>query len=153
MRKPLEGWILMNKEKKKLIDWIDSIGHSFDTELAIPLDLYFKGNYETCCCITCNTTRAGSAEELYEHLKKIESRSDVFSIWVRFYDYKDALKFDDCWINSDGIWIVTVKNKEEVLGWFGEFEPTESFDEDSLSIFRNSLAIPNGFNMVGVSWD
>ncbi len=143
----------MDEEKKKLIEWIDSVGHSNDSELAISLDLYFHGNYEKCCTITCNTIRAGSAEELYKRLKEIESRSDVDSIWIRFYDYEDALEDDDSWINSDTIWIITTKSKEEVLSWLADFEPTESYYGDSLSSFRNLPNIPKGFKMVGVSWD
>jgi hypothetical protein len=144
---------MVNEEKKKLIGWIDSIGHSYDTELAIPLHLYFNGNDEKCCIITCNTIRAGSAEEFYTRLKEIERRTDVNSVWIRFYDYDDALKFDDCWINSDGIWIVTTASKEDVMDWLDDFEPTESYYEDDFSSYRNPPEIPTGFKMVGISWD
>jgi len=139
--------------RQKLIDWIDSIGHSYSTETAIPLDLYFAGNTEQFCIITCNTSKGISAERLHKELCAIRDRDDVESIFVRFTSYDDALVDEDTWINSDTVWIVTTASAEHVSEWVGDLCPSDVYEEVVDDSFVNPPAIPPGYRMVAVWWD
>lgn len=139
--------------RQRLIEWIDKIGHSYQTETAIPIDMYFTGNDEECCIITCNTGENISSNYLYSQLAEVRNRPEVKDVLVRFYDYDDALQDDDIWINADTVWVVTCASVADVSKWVDHLCPTDIHEEEIGTNFVNPPEIPAGYRMVAIWWD
>jgi hypothetical protein len=131
--------------RQRLIEWIDKIGHSYQTETAIPLDMYFTGNDEECCIITCNTGEHISSNYLYTQLAEVRNRQEVNDVLVRFYDYDDALQDDDIWINADTVWVVTCASVADVSKWVDHLCPSDIHEEEIGTNFVNPPEIPAGY--------
>jgi hypothetical protein len=46
----------------------------------------------------------------------------VSGVFVRFYDYLDALEFEEAWVGSDTVCVITSAELAQVQGWFADFE-------------------------------
>ena len=60
------------------------------------------------------------------------------------YDYGDALKYGDCWINADTVFVVTTASVDAVRVWFTPLECTEILEETDLTKFKNLPLVPSG---------
>jgi len=122
-------------------------------EILISIDDYFKGNDEKICNILTNTLNDISSAEFEMFLRGVTNLVGVSNVYIRFFDYEDALDFDDSWINSDTVYIVTKANIDEVEGWFNKFQPSDIYRKSDLNEFANLPCIEEGFNVIGVWWD
>ena len=144
----------MDREKLlKLVAKIDAAGTSNDTETVLTLDEYFDGNTETYSNLCANTGRSPSADELLDFLRRIEERDGVAQVLIRVYDYRDALESDDCWINTDSVFLVTDVGLDEIRAWFAPLKYSDVYEERDVTNFNNLPPIPEGHRVVGVWWD
>lgn len=122
-------------------------------EILITLDDYFDGNDEENCIILANTDVNVSSKEFESFLRNIKKNDCVFDIFIRFYDYEDAIDFDDIWVNSDTIFIITTASTEEVKVWFEFYTPSSISEEIETKDFANLPSIPNGYKIISIWWD
>ena len=124
-----------------------------EKEVVLSLNDYFDGDTSECCAILANTTKQLSSEACRHFLDGIASRPEVPHILIRFYDYEDALDFDDSWINSDTVFISTSASLTEVNEWFNPLEPTTVEEVIDTKGFANLPAVPSGHRLFAVWWD
>ena len=74
-------------------------------------------------------------------------------MFVRFYDFSDAEEFEECWIGSDSIYVVTTASLETVREWFSDFEVSDVWKENDCSKFVGLPKMPNGSQLIAVWWD
>ena len=142
-----------NKKLHQLIEYIDSFDPTNDRELMIPLEKYFDGNEETICTILANTNLHISGLGLFTRLTKLKNDERIFDIYVRFYDYQDALEDDGSWVNSDSLYFVTSLTTEELNKELEEISPDDIWEEDDLSRFINLPDLPSGCKIITAWWD
>lgn len=145
----------MNDQNKKqrLIEEIQRLQAAGAREILLSLAQYFDGNGEPWCNICANNIRPVSAEQMLTRLRQIEARSEVHSVWVRFYEYADALEDADLWVGSDSLYVVTRAEAATVRAWFADLEVTDVAEEDDLAGFAGLPPLPAGFRLVRVWWD
>lgn len=119
----------------------------------IPMEKYFDGNEETICTILANTNLRISSQELFTRLKELKNDERISHIFVRFYDYQDALEDDGCWVNSDSLYFVTSLNKEEMTKELKEISPDDIWNEEDLSKFINPPELPGNSRILTAWWD
>lgn len=142
-------------EKLNLIRQIRKIESHYPCgkEILISIDDYFKGNDESHCSILANTSVNLSSKEFETFLRNLKSKDNVEDIFIRFYDYKDAIDYDDAWINSDTVFVITSADVEEVRIWFQEVQPSSIDEETCLNEFANLPSIPEKYRIIDVWWD
>lgn len=122
-------------------------------EILISVDDYFDGNDENCCNILANTCNLVSAKEFESFLNNLKKKNNVYDIFIRFYDYEDAIDFDDSWVNSDTIFVVTSAKENDVKEWFEYYSPSEVRKQTELGEFANLPSVPIGYDLISVWWD
>jgi len=144
----------MDREKLLiLIEKIKGLGYSYDTETVLTLEEYFDGNTEEYSTLCANTGHAPRANVLKAFLLNIRNKSSVKDVLMRVYDYEDALQFNDCWISTDTVFVITTAKNTEVEEWFVSLEPSEIYEEHDVSSFNNLPDIRSGYRLLGVWWD
>lgn len=142
-------------EKFNLIKKIQEIESQCtrEKEILISLDDYFRGNDENNCIILANTSVNLSSKEFEKYLRALKRKDNVMDIFIRFYDYEDASCYEDAWINSDTVFVITSADIQEVKSWFQELEPSSVDEEMYLNEFVNLPYIPWGYRIINVWWD
>jgi hypothetical protein len=140
-------------KKAALIQHIKQQNVSSGTEILLSPDLYFDGYDDAHCTICANNTNSISTFRFATKLREIEQHPEVLSVFVRFYEYSDAEEFEDAWIGSDSIYIVTKANLDAIRNWFSDFEISDVWEERDLTKFAGLTEIPNGFRLAAVWWD
>jgi hypothetical protein len=140
-------------KKNALIKLIKEQSGAGKTELLLSPDVYFDGYEEDSCTICANNRVRVSTARFVERIRSIQARADVAEIFVRFYDYSDAEEDQDCWINSDSLYAVTLASLSEVRGWFADFEVSDVWEEPDTSKFAGLPQLPVGFRLVAIWWD
>ncbi len=138
--------------KKALIEYIQQRQRSNDREILIALELYFDGYDDEHCAVSANVGPF-TTTHFAARLREIRQRPDVLELLIRFYDYADALEFEDSWIGSDSVYVVTSASLNAVRDWFEDLEVSEVWDEPDLTRFPDLMQIPDGFRLVAVWWD
>ena len=139
--------------RQSLINWIDSFNGSFETEIAIPLEMYFDGNDEAHCCLTVNTIGCPSSERVHQSLKALLESPDTHDVLIRFTDYDDAKTDDGIWVLSDTAWVIAKASPELIEARIGHLKPSTVHDQSIDSSFLNFPEIPSGYRVVAVWWD
>ena len=142
----------MNEDKKlKLIRMIREIQRTskIRNEIVLSIDDYFCGDETQQNMIT----GMKSGKVLQSLLKEIQKKSMVHDLLIRFYDYEDALDDEDCWINSDTIFIITTAETNEITEWFSEWNPSTITTEIQYGDFANLPEIPEGYSLINLWWD
>jgi hypothetical protein len=140
------------EKKEKLIRHIQSREGS-GREILLFLEHYFDGYEEEHCTICANSQKSVSTKEFSERLSEIGQRADVTGIFIRFYDYEDALNDETCWVGSDSVCVVTSAEPNEVQEWLSDFEPSTVTEETDVASFDGLPPIPPGFRLVRIWWD
>lgn len=122
-------------------------------EILISLNDYFRGNDEDNCIILANTSVNLSSKEFEKFLRALKRKDNVMDVFIRFYDYEDAVCYEDAWINSDTVFVITSADIQEVKSWFQELEPSSVNEEMCLNKVVNSPYIPEGYRIINVWWD
>jgi hypothetical protein len=139
-------------KKRALIEHIKQRQESNDRELLLAPHVYFDG-YDDEQCTVCANVGPFSTAQFVTRLREIRQRPDVAAVFIRFYDYDDALEFEDCWIGSDSVYLVTSASLETVRDWFEGLDVSEVWDESDITKFPDVSQIPDGFRLVAVWWD
>jgi len=137
----------------RLVDKIKAAGYSNETETVLTLEEYFDGNDERCSMICANTGNQPSAQSLREFFDAIRAKPSVRDVLVRVYDFEDALEFQDSWINSDAIYVITSSSIANVGEWFMPLAPSEIYEEKDLKPFNNLPPMPDSYRLIAVWWD
>jgi len=124
-----------------------------EKEILISLDDYFRGNDENHCIILANTSVNLSSKEFEKFLRDLKRKDNVMEVFIRFYDYEDAIDYEDAWINSDTVFVITSVDIRKVKSWFQELEPSSVNEETCLNEFVNLPYIPEGYRIINVWWD
>ena len=140
------------EKKEKLIRHIQSREGS-GREILLSPERYFEGYEEEHCTICANNQRSVSTKEFLERLREIARRADVTGIFIRFYEYEDALKAETCWVGSDSVYVVTSAKSNDVQEWLSDFEPSTVSEETDVALFDGLPPIPPGFRLVQIWWD
>ena len=140
-------------KKQTLIKHIKQQGVLGDKELLLSPELYFDGYDDPHCTICANNSKPISTSKFASRLQELEKRPNVSSVFVRFYDFSDAEEFEECWIGSDSIYVVTTANLETVREWFSDFEVSDVWKENDCSKFVGLPKMPNGSQLIAVWWD
>jgi hypothetical protein len=140
-------------KKRLLIEHIDRLAAATAQEIMLDVDLYFDGYDEPQCTICANNRVQISTSDFCQRLKHIQARNDVDGVFVRFYEYQDALEFEQCWIGSDSVYVITSANIDLVKEWFADFEVSDVWEETKLKKFMNLPEIPCGHSIYAIWWD
>jgi hypothetical protein len=124
-----------------------------EREILIPFQQYFDGYEDDQCTICANNTRSISTGDFSERLQQIQERAEVEAVYVRFYEYDDALENEDLWIGSDSIYILAKADLSQVRDWFSGFGVSDVWEERDLAKFDGLDEIPPGYRLVAVWWD
>jgi hypothetical protein len=139
-------------KKKTLIEHIKQRQTANDREILLEPDLYFDG-YDRHHCAVCANVGPFSASQFAARLREIRQRPEVAAIFIRFYEYADALEFEDSWIGSDSVYLVTSASVDVVRSWFEDLEISDVWEESDITKFPNVAEIPRGSRLVAVWWD
>ena len=139
-------------KKKALIEHIKKRQTSNDREILLAPDLYFDG-YDDEHCTVCAKVGPVSTSHFAARLREIRQRPDVSAVFIRFFDYLDALEFEDSWIGSDSVYVITSASLEAVRDWFADLEISDVWEEIDFTKFPDAPEIPDGFRLVAVWWD
>ena len=139
-------------KKKSLIEHIKNRQLLNGSEILLSPDLYFDG-YDDDHCSVCANVGPFSTSRFVSSLKNLGRQPDVSAIFVRFYDYADAIEFEDSWVGSDSIYILTSASLETVRDWFSELEATDVWEETDITKFPDITQIPCGNHLFAVWWD
>lgn len=140
-------------KKRALIEHIKQRRTPDGKEILLIPDLYFDGYDDNHCTICANNSDSISTSRFAARLREVQEKPDVSAVFVRFYDYSDAEEFEDCWIGSDSIYIITKASPEIVRQWFSDFEFSDVWVENEPSKFTDLSEIPDGFHLLAVWWD
>jgi hypothetical protein len=100
-----------------------------------------------------NNIRSISTAEFAARLLEIRSRPDVFDVFVRFYEYMDALESEDAWVGSDTIYVITSVDKSLIESWFSDFEVSDVSELDDTSGIMDLKQLPQGCKLFAVWCD
>ncbi|NMM62453.1 hypothetical protein HBE96_07065 [Clostridium sp. P21] len=143
-------------EKLNLIRKIQEVQSqccTHEKEILISIDDYFKGNDESHCIILANTSVNLSSKEFEKFLRNLKRKDNVMDVFIRFYDYEDAMDYEDAWINSDTVFLITSADVQKVKSWFQGLEPSSVKEETCLNEFVNLPYIPEKYRIINVWWD
>jgi hypothetical protein len=139
-------------KKQAMIAHIRRREQTDDREILLAPEFYFDG-YEHPHCTICANVGAFPTSQFEGRLREVGRRPEVFGVFVRFYSYADAVEFEDSWIGSDSIYVVTSADPEDVRGWFSDFEPSDVWEVGDLERFPDVYPLPDGARLVAVWWD
>ena len=139
-------------KKKKLIEHIKQRQISNEQELLLAPDLYFDG-YDDKQCNVCANVGPFSTSHFAARLQEISQHPDVSAVFIRFYEYADALEYDDSWIGSDSVYLVTSASLGAVRDWFADLEVSDVWEENDITKFPDVSKLSAGFRLVAVWWD
>ncbi len=139
-------------KKQALIEHIKQRQTSTEREILLAPDLYFDG-YDAEQCTVCANVGPFSTARFAAHLRQVCRRPEVAAAFIRFYDYADALEFEDSWIGSDSVYLMTSASLEAVRSWFEDLEVSDVWEESDISKFPDITQLPPGFRLVAVWWD
>ena len=139
-------------KKKALIEHIKQRRKSNDREVLLAPDLYFDG-YDEEHCTVCANVGPFTTLHFAARLREIRQRPDVSAVFIRFFDYEDALECEDLWISSDSVYVITSASLETVRDWFEDLEVSDVWEESDVTKFPDVTKIPDGFHLVAVWWD
>lgn len=139
-------------KKRALIEHIKERQKSNNREILLPPDLYFDG-YDDKQCTVCANVGPFSTAHFAARLREIGQRPDVSAIFIRFYDYDDAMDFDDAWIGSDSVYLVTSASLDTIREWFEGLDFSDVWEESDIANFPDVGRIPTGSRFVAVWWD
>ena len=137
----------------RLVQKIKACGHAYDTETVLTIEEYFDGNDEAYSDICANNVSPPSTQALREYLLAIQAKPSVSDVFIRVCGFEDALEYQDSWIRSDTVFMVTSASISEVEEWFRPLTPSSISVETRLSRFNNLPAIGKGSRLVAVWWD
>lgn len=140
-------------KKRKLIEHIKLHKRSNEHELLLSPDLYFDGYDEAHCTICANNSISISTSRFAARLREVSQRPDVSGVFVRFYDFSDAEEFEDWWIGSDSVYIITKATLDSVREWFSDFEVSDVWAENDYSKFIGLPRISSDSKLIAVWWD
>ena len=144
----------MNAEKRlTLISKIKAMETHEGCEILLSIEDFFEGYTSDQCNICANNRKNISTTEFRQRLDDIRTKETVSGVFVRFYEYTDALEYGDSWIGSDSIYIITSDSADEVRSWFEDFEVTDTWEERDPTKFMNCPSIPEGHRLVAAWWD
>lgn len=124
-----------------------------EKEIVLSLEDYFDGDASDHCVILANTRNALSGPAFHNFLGSIAAKPEVSNVLIRFYDYEDALDFDDAWINSDTVYVSTSASAAEVKTWFESLEPSSVEVVTNRTGFANLPSLPHGHALFALWWD
>lgn len=136
-----------------LVNKIRAAGYSRNTETVLSVEDYFDGNDEPHASVLANAGMAVSSQELRDFLLSIRAKQCVQDVWVRVYEFEDALEFGDAWISSDTVFVATTARGDEVREWFAHLRPSVVREETDLARFNNLPPVSSGFRLIAVWWD
>jgi hypothetical protein len=136
-----------------LVDKIKARGYSYNRETVLTIEEYFDGNDEAYSTICANNARPPSAQALREYLLAIRAKPSVSDVLVLVYEFEDALEYQDTWITSDTVYVITSASVREVEEWFRPLTPSDVSEETRLARFNNLPVIGEGSRLVAVWWD
>ncbi len=139
-------------KKKALIEHIKQREKSNAREILLAPDLYFDG-YDDEHCTLCANVGPFTTSHFAARLREIRQRPDVLAVFIRFYDYADALEFEDSWIGSDSVYVITSASLEAIRDWFADLQVSDIWEENDIAKFPDVSQIPKGFRLVAVWWD
>ncbi len=140
-------------KKRALISHIKALQRVGPEEILLSPGEYFDGYTDQHCTICANNRNSVSTEAFRARLCEIAARTDVSGVFIRFYDYEDALQGAKCWINSDSVYLVTSAPIESVRKWFSDFEVSDVWVEPDPGKFRGLGSIAKDERLVAVWWD
>ncbi len=140
-------------KKRQLISHIKGLQTLGAGEILLPWEQYFDGYEEDHCNICANTRTSPSTSRVRDCLQRLAARPDVSGVFVRFYEYEDALEDETCWIGSDSVYLVTTATVDTVRQWFADFEVSDVWEEPDRASFTNLSKIPEGNRLIAVWWD
>jgi len=138
--------------KRALIDYIKRCEAMHGQEVLITPDRYFDG-YDHHHCTVCANVGPFSTVDFAAKLQAIRNRADVAAAFIRFYEYADALEFEDSWIGSDSVYVVTSASADVVRNWFADLHPSDAWEEGDLTRFPDIKSMPQGHRLIAVWWD
>ncbi|MEM8498037.1 MAG: hypothetical protein AAF542_08435 [Pseudomonadota bacterium] len=95
--------------KERIVKEIEKQGLD-KREVAVPLDLFFEGN-DDLGSIGCNLgDEQPSIATFYRTLKELESRDDVYSVWVRICFVEE----EEYWPHTDTVYLIASLSLEEI---------------------------------------
>ena len=139
-------------KKQALIQHIKERQTSGESEILILPDLYFDG-YDDEHCTICANVGPFPTPRFAARLREIRQRPDVSAVFIRFYDYADALESEDSWIGSDSVYIITSASLDAVRDWVADLGASEVWEETDVTKFRGLPEMGDGFHLVAVWWD
>ncbi len=150
LRHPKTATTMIDQARKlALIHHIKQRQLSNQGEILLEPDLYFDGYDEDQCGICANGGSISTAR-FAARLRAIRQRSDVAGMFIRFYNYDDALESEDAWIGSDTVYVVTSDSLESVRDAFSDLGPSDVWEEANLAAFPDVSNIPVGFRLIAV---
>jgi hypothetical protein len=139
-------------KKHRLISRIKELQSSGAAEILLAPEDYFDG-YEESHCTICANRKPVSTSAFQRRLADVAARPGVSGVFVRFYEYKDALEDASCWIGSDSVYVATSAGTDTVRQWFDDLEPSDVAEERDFTKFANLPGVPEGSRLVAVWWD
>lgn len=139
-------------KKQSLIAYIKRRELVDDREILLNPELYFDG-YDHHHCTVCANAGAFPTSRFEGQLRVLGRKAEVAGVFVRFSSYADALEFEDSWVGSDSVYLVTSVVPEVVREWFSEFKPSDAWEVSELENFPDVSPLPVGFRLVAVWWD
>jgi hypothetical protein len=139
-------------KKNALIEHIKRLEQSNDREILLPPDLFFDG-YDDDHCIICANAGHFSTSKFRNLLREIRQNPGVLGVFIRFYEYADALESQDAWVGSDSVYIITNASVESIASWFSAIPPSDVWVESETAEFPSIPLITEGFRLVAVWWD
>ncbi len=145
---------MINQAKKKLlIECIKDREARREGEILLSPEAYFDG-YDAPQCAICANNRTPIPTSVFAgRLRELQQRPEVAGIFIRFYEYTDAMEFDDAWIGSDTVYLLTSAAPGTVRQWFADFEVSDVWVEEDLTCFPDVPEVPDGFHLVAAWWD
>lgn len=139
-------------KKKALIEHIKERQTSCEREILLAPEFYFDG-YDDEHCTVCANVGPFTTSHFAARLREVSQRSDVSAVFIRFYDYANALEFQDSWIGSDSVYVITSASLDVVRNWFADLEVSDVWEESEVTKFPDVSKIPDGFRLVAAWWD
>jgi hypothetical protein len=139
-------------KKNRLITRIKELQSSGAGEILLAPEDYFDG-YEESHCTICANGKPVSTSAFRRRLAEVAAQPSVSGVFIRFYEYQDALEDAGCWIGSDSVYVVTSVEADTVRQWFGDLEPSDVWEERDFTKFGTLPSVPEGSRLVAVWWD
>jgi hypothetical protein len=140
-------------KKRALIEHIKQRKTSAAEELLLPPDLFFDGYDDKHCVICANNSEPITTSDFASRLLQVRHKPEVSGVYVRVCDFSDAEEFEECWITSDSIYVVTTARVGKVREWFSDFEVSDIWEEKDHSQFGGLPLLSKDSRLIAVWWD